>query len=230
MSDGGRHGPAKRPYHAPRRAEQARRTRARILTAATTLFRAKGYAATTMRAVAAAAGVSVPTVELTFGTKPQLLKAAIDVAIAGDDEPVGVLDRDWARQAESCGSVTEFLAIVGRVLRDAATRSAELVGAAYEAAPTDPEMAALTERQEAQRVVTVGWIVDGLLARAALRAGVDRAAAVDTVWLLMDPVVFGRLIRRRGWSPADFERWFTDSVPRLVLAPGWDGDKTGGWS
>jgi AcrR family transcriptional regulator len=230
MSDGGRNGPAKRPYHAPRRAEQARRTRAAILTAASTLFRARGYAATTMRAVAAAAGVSVPMVELTFGTKAQLLKAAIDVAIAGDDEPVGVLDRDWARRAEACVTVIEFLAIVGRVLRDAATRSADLVSAAYEAAPTDPEMAALTERQEAQRAVTAGWIVDGLLARAALRAGVDRAAAVDTVWLLMDPVVFGRLIRRRGWSPADFERWFTDSVPRLVLAPGWDGDRTGGSS
>ena len=54
-----------------------------------------------MRAIAAAAGVAVPTVELGFGTKARLLKAAIDVAIAGDDEPVPVLDRAWADTARN---------------------------------------------------------------------------------------------------------------------------------
>ena len=43
--------------------------------------------------------MSVATVELLFGTKVALLKAAIDVAIAGDDEPVAVLDRAWAGAA-----------------------------------------------------------------------------------------------------------------------------------
>jgi AcrR family transcriptional regulator len=170
----------KRPYHAPRRKEQARRTRERIIAAATTLFRVRGYAVTTVRAIAAAARVSVPTVELAFGTKPQLLRAVIDVAIAGDDEPVAVLQRDWARKAEASGSVAEFLAIVGQVLRAAATRAAGLVVVAYEAAPTDPEIKALTQQQEAQRAITVGWIVDGVIARAPLRAGISRSAAVDT--------------------------------------------------
>ena len=78
------------------RAERARRTRRRIVDAATALFLERGYAGATMRAIAAAAGVAVPTVELGFGTKATLLKAAIDVAIAGDDEPVPVLDRAWA--------------------------------------------------------------------------------------------------------------------------------------
>lgn len=213
----------RRPYHAPRRAEQARRTRERIITAASDLFRSHGYAATTVRAVAERAGVSVPTVELAFGTKPQLLKAAIDMAIAGDDEPVAVLDRDWADKAQASDTVTEFLAIIGQVLGPAEARAAELVVAAYEAAPTDPEIKALTARQEAQREITAGWIVDGIVARAPLRAGITRAIAIDTVWLLMDPVVFSRLTRRRGWSPTEFECWFTESVPRLLLAPGWEG-------
>lgn len=58
-----------------------------------------GYSATAMRVVAASVGVAVPTVELLFGTKPRLLKAAIDVTIAGDDEPVGVLDRSCTADA-----------------------------------------------------------------------------------------------------------------------------------
>lgn len=48
-----------------------------------------------MRAVAADAGVALPTVELVFGTKAKLLKAVVDVAIAGDDEPVPMLDREY---------------------------------------------------------------------------------------------------------------------------------------
>ena len=92
-----------RAYRSPRRDAQARLTRRRVLEAATASFLARGYAGTTMRAVAGGAGVSVATVELLFGTKVALLQAAIDVAIAGDDEPVAVLDRAWADAARRAG-------------------------------------------------------------------------------------------------------------------------------
>ena len=62
-----------RRYRSPRREQQARRTRARITAAAARQFLARGYAAATMRAVAADAGVALPTVELVFGTKARLL-------------------------------------------------------------------------------------------------------------------------------------------------------------
>src|SRR5215468_5883978 len=97
---------ATRVYRSPRRAEQARRTRARILVAATEQFVARGYAATTVRSIAEAARISVPTVELIFSTKPKLLKAAIDVAIAGDDEPVPMFEREWAAAAAEAGDAT----------------------------------------------------------------------------------------------------------------------------
>jgi AcrR family transcriptional regulator len=63
------------------------------------VFLERGFAGSTMRVIASHAGVSVPTVELLFGTKGRLLKAAIDVAIVGDDEPVPVLDRSWTEAA-----------------------------------------------------------------------------------------------------------------------------------
>jgi len=207
-----------RAYHSPRRREGARRTRARIVAAATAEFTASGYAATTMRAIATAAGVSVPTVELAFGTKAQVLKVAIDVAIAGDDEPVPVLERDWAADARAAGPVGDFLAIVERVLVEAARRSAGLVVAAFEAAAADPALRPLARQLRAQRAATAGWIADGVIARSALRPEINRAHAVDVVWLLMDPVVFGRLTDDRGWSPERYGRWFTDSLQRLLLA------------
>jgi hypothetical protein len=75
----------------------------------------------------------------------------------------------------------------------------------------------LVNDRELQRERTAGWIVDGVLGRASLRAGLDRAAAVDTVWMLMDPVVFSRFTRRRGWSADRYGAWFADSVAELLV-------------
>jgi len=206
-----------RRYQSPRREQQARRTRARIIAAAARQFLAGGYAATTMRAVAADAGVALPTVELAFGTKARLLKAVIDTAIAGDDQPVPMLARAWAARAESAAGPAEFAAVCAGQLAESARRAAGLTLVALEAARADQDIAAVAAQMTAQRQVMAAWLVDGLLARSPLRDEVDRAAAIDTVWVLMDPAVFCRLTGDRGWTAARFRRWFADSVLRLLL-------------
>jgi AcrR family transcriptional regulator len=207
----------KRGYVSAARTQQARQTRRRVIDAATRLFVAQGYASTTMRVIAAEAGVSIPTVELIFGTKAQLLHVVLDVAIAGDDEPVPVLSRAWAQDAQSTDDVVDFLSAVAEVMQEAQVRSAGVMLAAYEAAASDPDIYVLVTDRELQRERTAGWIVDGVLGRASLRAGLDRAAAVDTVWMLMDPVVFSRFTRRRGWSADRYGAWFADSVAELLV-------------
>ena len=208
----------RRPYRSPRREEQARRTRARICAAATGQFLAAGYAGTTIKAVAAAAGVSVPTVEAAFGTKARLLKAAIDVATAGDDAPVAMLDRPWAARARAAAGPESFVAEFAAVLTASAERAAGLVLAALDAGPKlrDPGIAAVAAQMTTQRETMAAWLVDGLRHRAALRPGLDRAEAIDTVWLLMDPAVFTRLTGTRGWPPARFQAWFAAAVLRLL--------------
>jgi AcrR family transcriptional regulator len=171
-----------------------------------------------MRAVAQAAGVSVPTVELVFGTKSQLLRAAISFAIRGDGEPVAMLQRPWAQRAQEASSVAEFLAIVGRVLVEAQQRSAGLILAAFEAANYDESTSALAAQLRGQRAETAAWLVDELITRASLRREITREQAIDTVWLLMDPHGFVALIRDRGWTAERFEAWFTDSAHKLLLA------------
>jgi AcrR family transcriptional regulator len=208
----------RRGYVSAARTEQARETRRRVIDAATQLFVQQGYAATTMRAIAAAAGVSVPTVELLFGTKAQLLHVVIDVAIAGDDEPVPVLSRAWAADAQSARELSHFLTAVAEVICAAQVRSAGVMLAAYEAAASDPDIHILIADRESQRQRTAGWIVDGVMARAALRSDVDRTAAIDTVWLLMDPVIFSRLTRNRAWSTDCYASWFAASVTRLLTS------------
>lgn len=211
------HDKPRRPYRSARRSAQAQHTRQCIIAAAGEQFARAGYAATTMRSVAASAGVSVASIEVAFGTKAELLKAAIDVSIAGDHEPVPVLDRAWASRARATSSVEEFLTAVARTLRPAMTRSAGLVLAAYGAPDTDPALHELAQRLSAHRAVTVAWIIDGIRERAPLRAGITRRDAIDQLWLLMDPAIYQRLTRYRGSSPAKYEKWFTDTAERLLL-------------
>jgi TetR/AcrR family transcriptional regulator, regulator of autoinduction and epiphytic fitness len=217
MGAGGTDGAKARGYRSPRRENQARQTRARIIAAAARRFLAHGYSRTTMRAVALDAGVALPTVELAFRTKAGLLKAVIDVATAGDDEHAAMLEREWAAQAQSIAEAADLIAAFARVLTESAERAAGLAAAALEAARADEDIAEVAAQLMTQRGVMAAWLVDGIILRSPLREGTSRADAVDTVWTLMDPVIFRRLTENRHWLPTQFERWFTDSVTRLLL-------------
>jgi AcrR family transcriptional regulator len=208
----------KRSYRSERREQQARETRERILAVASAEFERRGYVATPMRAVAEAAGVSVPTVELVFGTKSQLLQAAISFAIRGDAESVPMLKRPWVERAQEASSVADFLEIVGRVLVEGEQRSAGLILAALEAANHDESMSALADQLRGQRAETAAWLVQELIGRASLRREITREQAIDTIWLLMDPHGFIGLTRHRGWTAEQFEAWFIDSVHKLLFA------------
>src|SRR5215469_21024 len=78
-----------RPLPSLREAQIAH-TEQRIVTAATELFLADGYVATTLEAVAKRAQVGARTVYVRFGTKAALFKRVIYVADAGDTLPVDV--------------------------------------------------------------------------------------------------------------------------------------------
>ena len=150
-------------------------TRQRVIESAAEVFLEGGYAATTIREIATRAGVAVPTVELLFGTKPRLLKAAIDVAIAGDDEPVAVLDRDWTTTAVEATTVDELLSIVVAVVAAAQVRSAGLVLAVFEGARRDAELAELATQLFDQRGSRRGgWLIGSPALHRSHRAATER--------------------------------------------------------
>lgn len=207
-----------RGYRSAAREEQARITRRRVVKAASARFLVRGYAGTTIRSIAAAAGVSVPTVELLFGTKAALLKAAIDVAIVGDDEPVPVLQRDWTAAALAAQNAEQFLAIGAGVIAAAQSRSAGLVLAVFEGSNHEPGLATLAAQMTRQRTGTATWLVTALSTKATLRAGTEVYEAVDTLWILMDPAIYHRLVQQRGWSTERYRDWFARSARRLLIA------------
>ena len=108
-----------RSYDSTRRQEQARQNRARILDAARAHFLTDGYQGTTVSAVAVDAGVSVETVYKAFANKAGLLKAVFDVTLAGDDEPVPMMDREEIRRNAGRARSPQETPDVRRVLRRA---------------------------------------------------------------------------------------------------------------
>src|SRR4029453_5809502 len=93
----------RRKYHSPLRADQAQRTRGRVLDAAFGLFLERGYAATTVAAVADEGGGSPETIYLSRGGKRGLLEGVIEAAITGPDEGGADDDAWWAAVAERSG-------------------------------------------------------------------------------------------------------------------------------
>src|SRR5713226_3555359 len=130
----------RRRYDSTLRQEQARQTRARILDAAQKLFAERGYANTSMEAIAKAAGVATDTVYASFQSKPGLLHKLLDVRVGGDEEPVGILERagpqavkrepSQRRQLEAFASdvtmIQERVRPVDDIMRGAAAVDAEI--------------------------------------------------------------------------------------------------------
>ena len=207
----------RRAYRSVTRDEQARRTRAEVVRAASELFAGRGYAGTTMRQVAEAAGVSVPLVEQLFGTKANLLKSCIDVAIAGDDEPLAMLERDWTVAAEAATDVRGLIDVIVGVVVPAQARSATLIVAVFEGSRTDRELGDLAVRLDDQRLTMARWAVDRLVRIRPLREGTTRRDAVDTVWLLLDPTIYERLAHGRRRAPTFYRRWLANAIDRLLF-------------
>lgn len=201
-----------RAYHSPARKEQARRTRRAVVDAARDLFVERGYAATTVDAVAEAAGVSRKTVFSAVGGKGTLLKLAIDWALVGDDEPVPMAERAGVRRIEATTDPKEAIALWAALIAEVVGRVSELYPVLISAADVDPEARELLEHSLRERRVGAGEFVAHLARIGGLRTGLDPEVAADICWLYMDAGLHERLVGDRGWPHERYQRFLADAV------------------
>src|SRR4051794_32809015 len=201
MSLTNRSAAVKRSYQSDRRDAQARATRAAILDAAAALFAERGYVATSFDSVAAEAGVSRATVFAHFPTKAVLLKAAYDVTLVGDDEPVPLPERPASLRVRAEPDPALYLAGYAAVVTDVYRRLSPIYEAIRGAAHADVEAANVWRAIGAERRIGGGNVVSGVVGRGALRDDVGPDPAADVGYPPVRPRPFPPLVRGGGRGP-----------------------------
>lgn len=173
--------------------------------------------ATTIDAVAEAAGVSRKTVFTAVGGKVELLKTALDWAVAGDDVGVVLADRPGMRDLLAGDDPAEVLAGWVRVLVAIDARVGGLFRALEVAADADPDGAVpLLQTYQRQRLAGAGRTA-GAARRDARRTVADEGRRRGVARGRPDAMLFDRLVRVRGWSVRAYAGWLTDWLAAQLL-------------
>ncbi|MFE2999921.1 TetR/AcrR family transcriptional regulator [Nocardia sp. NPDC059246] len=194
-------------------------TERKILDAARRLFIADGYAATSLAAVAEAAEVGSRTVYLRFGSKAELLKRTIDVAIVGDMQDIDVAHRDWHIRAATAPTLDDRITAYARGARELMERAAPVIAAAVAAEASEPLIA---EAAQAGRAATQQHIADiwrRMHADGLLHPDADLDWIIATVGPLGQADTYNLMVRTLGIDPDGYERWLSGTWLRLATTP-----------
>lgn len=218
---------ARRAYRSPQREAAARDTRRRIREAARRLFLADGYAATSVRAVARAAGVAEKTVYLQYDAKLALLKDVVETAIVGDDDAVAAADREWFRAVVAEPDPTRKLALLADATAALHERTGSVFAIARGAASVDPDAAALWSFGKQGHRADMSLLAESCARDGLLPEGRDVDWALSVLYVTLGPETW-HLLRHelgqdadgyRDWLGATLTETFTTTGPR-GQAPG----------
>ena len=202
----------RKPYDASARRREAALSRRRTIDVAHELFLEQGYAATPLRQIAERAGVALPTLYAAFGNKRALLFAVFEAArheaAIRDEEPDVPLERERpltaARIAHRVRVTREGGAPVARIIDKA--------GAAH------AEVAELWLELQRDRYERMAALANALHEVRLLRPELTVCDAADVLWTVTSNEVYGLFVLDRGWSPARYEQWLTETLAATVLA------------
>ncbi|WP_278102718.1 helix-turn-helix domain-containing protein [Microbacterium proteolyticum] len=185
-------------------------TRRRILAAAGAEFASHGYRAATVAKLASAAGVSVQTLYLAWGSKRALLRAWTEAAIAGD---AAAPDEAAARFRDEL-TAGERVDLIAEIFIDVAGRAATAWAVYRDAAGVDPEIADDWDDLQRRRHGLFIRLVHGM---PDLAPGLSPSEAVDTAWAIASPETYELLVGRRGYTLEEFRAWVSRSLRAALL-------------
>ncbi len=207
-SDGGK---AAQREPLSRRERQAQQTREEILGAARRLFAERGYARTSVRDVADAAGVSPQTIYDSIGSKQALVSRLNDTI----DAEAGV--EAIAMQSAGSTDPAEIVATPARITRSILEHSGDVVRALVTGAAAEPDLDAVLVEGQRRHSAGAASIVAALDALGALNESVDHGQAVDTLAAISDFRLALVLNESYGWSLDRIEAWIADTSRTLLL-------------
>ncbi|OBG65272.1 TetR family transcriptional regulator [Mycobacterium sp. E735] len=198
-----------RRYDSTRRRQQAQHNRHAVLAAARRRFLAQGYAATTIAEIARDAAVSVETVYKTFATKAGVLKALFDVSVAGDDEPIPMVERDVIQEVADATEAVDKLELYAKHLVASMPRSAPVQLLARDGAAVSPDAAAVWKQIRDETLTGMTMFASDLARTGQLR--VNARQARDILWTYHAPELYELLVLERGWSISRYGKFIAQA-------------------
>lgn len=195
-----------------KKGEKSRQTRLRILQAAYELFVDQGYGATTLQGIAERAGVAVQTIYFAFGNKPSLLKELVDVTIAGDDQPIPTMQRDWFREALAADTAEAHLYAHVQGTCQVLQRVAPIMDVLRAAGAQDPSLAGMWQQDTDPRLEVQTATARNLVAKPGAKPDLSVEHAADLLFGLLSPQLYLLFVRDRGWAPERWERWVYETL------------------
>src|SRR5580765_1035226 len=183
----------KRAYHSRARQRQAEETRRRILAATRELFASRGYAGTTVEAIAELADVSPKTITAVFGSKRALLAELINPDAFSPQVQQLIVD---LRQAPE---PAQRLALVAQITRQAYEPLVSELELLRTAGAVAPELAELARQIEERRRQNQTRLIAYLQEQDRLRPGQSFEEAADVLWALTSYGLYRMLVVDQGW-------------------------------
>jgi AcrR family transcriptional regulator len=171
-----------------------------------------------MEAVGTASDTPMATLYRLFATKADILRAVLESAYVGDDEPSALHDRPDAMRAAAETDPRRLLAGYAHVARIVLERSASLQHMLRTAAAVEPSAAELLAENRRQRADGQSRVVTALRDMGALSPSLTDAVALDIVYGLMSPELHWVLTGDRGWTHDRYELWLSGALCSMLLA------------
>jgi len=181
------------------------------------LFFERGYAGTTIDAIAKKAGVSNQTIYAIFGNKLKILSFLMDISVGGDDQPMRLLERPEPQAVLHSTDQRQQLRMFSQGIAEILGRASPLFEIMRSAAKTEPKIANLLRHLLDERLQNMAIFVEHLAANGPLREGLDAAQASEIVWTVASPEVYRLLTLDRGWSGEVYAIWLADTLITLLL-------------
>ena len=193
---------------ASHRKRQAEATKEAIAGAARTLFRERGYAATTMKSISEAAAIPEQTIYSSLGSKAQILGKITELWMR--DSRTTEIASAYFQEPEPEERLRMFVALQRQQL----DLGADIIAIYREAARTDERMANLFAGILAAREAEIGKLLQSL--ETSLRPGLSVPTALDvTIALTLDEVY--SVLRQRGWDSDRYESWLAETLVDRLL-------------
>ena len=198
---------------------RTRLARRAVVNTARALFLEHGYQATTIDAIGDHSDVPTATVYRLFSSKLGILKALLDVSIAGDDQALSLQERPQVAALLAEPDAEKLLAGFARITVAINARTSDAYRILAGASGSDPTAAALLADYQQQRDDGQGRIARSLARAGALRPGLRARDAADLIHALMSPELYRLLVVDRGWTLRRYEEWLASILANQLTSP-----------